>query len=69
MDSKKLLPYISGSVYEDLLLRSEYGAAEKRILRTQVKGGLKLNDSESGALAEIGKRLGRKVLEEVATIV
>ena len=33
MDGKKLLAYISGSVDEELLLRSEYLVTENRILR------------------------------------
>ena len=69
MDWKKLLAYISGSVDEELLLRNEYLVTENRILRAQIKGRLKLTDGERKTLAEIGKRLGRKVLEEVANIV
>ena len=69
MDWKTMLAYITGSVDEDLLLRSEYLAAENRILRAQIKGRLKLTDGERRTLAEIGKKLGRKVLAEVATIV
>ena len=69
MDWKKLLAYISGSVDEELLLRNEYLVTENRILRAQIKGRLKLTDGERKTLAEIGKKLGRKVLEEVANIV
>jgi len=69
MDWKKLLAYISGSVDEELLLRNEYLVTENRILRAQIKGRLKLTDGERKTLAEIGKKLGRKVLEEVASIV
>jgi len=69
MDWKKLLAYISGSVGEDLLLRNEYLVTENRILRAQIKGRLRLTDGERRTLAEIGKKLGRKALEEVATIV
>ena len=69
MDWKKLLAYISGSVDDELLLRNEYLAAENRILRAQIDGRLKLNDGERKTLAEIGKRLGRKALAEVASIV
>ena len=39
-----------------------------RILKAQVKGRLKLSDAERGALGEIGHRLGRKVLADVATV-
>jgi Homeodomain-like domain/Integrase core domain len=42
--------------------------AENRILKAQLKGRLKLSDAERAALAEIGHRLGRKVLAEVANV-
>ena len=66
MDWKKLLAYISGSVDEELLLRNEYLATENRVLRAQIRGRLKLTDGERRTLAEIGRRLGRKALEEGA---
>jgi putative transposase len=34
----------------------------------QLNGRLKLSDAERGVLGEIGHRLGRKVLAEVATV-
>ena len=69
MDWKRMLCYISGSVNEELLLRNEYLASENRILRGQIKGRLRLTVGERKTLAEIGKRLGKKALEEVASIV
>jgi putative transposase len=69
MDWKTLLVYISGSVDEELLLRNEYLVAENRILRDQIKGRVQLSNTERQTLAEIGKKLGKKALEEVATIV
>jgi len=69
MDWKRLLAYVTGSVDEELLLRNEFLAAENRVLRSQIKGRLKLNDGDRGTLAEIGKKLGRKALEELATLV
>jgi hypothetical protein len=69
MDWKKLLAYITGSVDEELLLRNEYLVAENRILHKQLKGRMPLSDGERKTLAEIGRKLGRKALEEVATIV
>jgi putative transposase len=69
MDWKQLLVYITGSVEEDLLLRIEYLVAENRILRDQVKGRIQLSDNEHRTLAEIGKKLSKQTLEEVATIV
>jgi transposase InsO family protein len=69
MNWKRLLAYIIGSVNEELLLRNEYLATEIRILQNQIKGRLHLNDADRITLAEIGKRLGRKALEELAQIV
>ena len=69
MDWKTLLAYITGSVDQELLLRNEYLVAENRILRQQIKGCVQLNDGERKTLAEIGKKLGKQALEEVATIV
>ena len=69
MDWKKLLAYISGSVDEEVLLRNEYLTTENRILRAQIKSRLKLTDGERKTLVEIGKKLGKKALEEVVNIV
>src|ERR1043166_4670476 len=69
MDWKTLLAYISGSIDEKLLLRNEYLAAENRILRHQIKGRLHLSDAERQTLAEVGRKLGKKALEEVVHIV
>ena len=69
MNWKRLLAHITGSVDQELLLRNEYLATENRILRNQLKGRLRLTDPERMSLAEIGKRLGRRALEEVAQIV
>ena len=69
MSWKTLLAYISGSVDEELLLRNEYLVEENQILRAQLKGRLKLTDGERKTLSEIGKKLGRRILSEVATIV
>jgi len=69
MGWKRLLSYISGSVDQELVLRNEYILAENRILRQQIKGRLKRTDTERKTLAEIGKQLRKKALEEVATIV
>jgi putative transposase len=69
MDWKQLLAYITGSVDQELLLRNEYLVTENRILRNQIKGRVHLSDGERRTLAEMGKKLGKKALEEVATIV
>jgi putative transposase len=69
MDWKTLLAYITGSVDQELLLRNEYLVTENRILRNQITGRLRLNDGERKALADIGQKLGKQALKEVATIV
>ena len=69
MDWKTLLACITGSVEEELLLRNEYLVEENRILRHQIEGRMQLTDAERRTLAEIGKKLGKQALEEVATIV
>jgi hypothetical protein len=68
MDWPRLLAYITGTVDQELLLRNEYLAAENRILKAQIKPRLRLSDAERTTLAEIGHRLGRKALEEVAAV-
>jgi transposase InsO family protein len=69
MDWKTMLAYVTGSVDENLLLRIEYLVAENRILRDQIQGRVQLSDAERQTLAEIGAKLGKQALEEVATIV
>jgi putative transposase len=66
MEWTRILAYITGTVDQELLLRNEYLAAENRILRAQLKGRLRLSDVERATLGEIGSRLGRKALGEVA---
>src|SRR5262245_25493078 len=66
---KTLLACITGSVEEQLLLRNEYVVEENRILRKQIAGRVQLTDAERQTLAELGKKLGKQALEEVATIV
>jgi putative transposase len=69
MDWKTLLAYITGTVDQELLLRNEYLVMENRILRHQIKGRVRLSTGERTALAEIGQKLGKQALEQVATIV
>jgi transposase len=69
MGWKQLLAYITGSVGEELSLRNEYVVTENRILRQQLRGHVQLTDAERRSLAEVGKKLGKRALEEVATIV
>src|SRR3954465_8356557 len=64
----RLLAYVTGVVNQRLLLQCEYLIAENRILRSHVSGRLRLSDAERSTLAQIGKRLGRKCLAEVACV-
>ena len=66
MDWARILAYITGTVDQELLLRNEYLATENRILKAQLKGRLLLTEAERATLGEIGHRLGRKALADVA---
>jgi putative transposase len=68
MDWARMLAFVTGTVDQELLARIEYLAAENRILKAQLKGRLQLSDAERATLGEIGHRLGRNVLAEVATV-
>jgi hypothetical protein len=69
MDGKPLLPYMTGSVDQELLLRHEYPVTENRILRQQITGRVRLSDGEGKALAKRGKRFGKQALQEVTSLV
>src|SRR5207237_6091789 len=69
MDWKHLLAYITGTGDQELLLRNEYLVTENRILRHQITGRVRLTDAERKTLAEIGKKLGKQALKEVAHVV
>src|ERR1700692_1685957 len=64
----RLLAFVTGLVNQELLLQNEYLAAENRILRAHLPSRLHLSDPERCTLAEIGKRLGRKRLKQVACV-
>ncbi|MCH9013152.1 MAG: hypothetical protein IIA68_08840 [Proteobacteria bacterium] len=66
MDWARIFAYITGTVDQELLLRNEYLATENRILKAQLKGRLLLTEAERATLGEIGHRLGRKALADVA---
>src|SRR6201998_2888993 len=68
MDWARILAYVTWTVDLELLARNEYLAAENRLLKAQLQGRLKLSDAERALLGEIGHRLGRKALAEVATV-
>src|SRR5258707_5153327 len=64
----RLLGFVTGLVNQDLLLKNEYLLAENRILKTHLQPGSRLSRPERTALAEIGKRLSRKLLQQVASV-
>jgi putative transposase len=59
---------VTGSVNQELLHQIGYLVVENRILRAKLPSRLRLNNPERATLAEIGKRLGRKALREVACV-
>lgn len=63
----RLLAYVTGLINQRLLLQNEYLVAENRILRSHLPSRLRLSDPERSTLAEIGKRVGRKDLQMVAS--
>jgi hypothetical protein len=69
VDWQTLLAYITGTVDQELQLRNEYLVTENRLLRHQFKGHLRLSDGERRTLAEIGQKLGKQAVAEVASIV
>ena len=48
MDWARILPYVTGTVDQELLARNEYLAAENRIMKAQLKGRLQRSDAEAG---------------------
>ena len=64
----RLLAYVTGLVNQKLLLQNEYLIAENRILRAYLPARMRLSDPERSTLAEIGKRLGRTALQQVACV-
>src|SRR5664279_3810476 len=64
----RLLAYITGLINQKLLLQNEYLIAENRILRTHLPARMRLSDPERSTLAEIGKRLGRTALQQLACL-
>src|SRR5260370_28365666 len=64
----RLLAYVTGMVNQKLLLQNEYLAAENRILRAHIPARMRLSDPQRSTLAEIGKRLDRSALQQVACV-
>jgi putative transposase len=56
-------------VDQELLLRNEYLVTENRMLRSQITGRVRLTDGERKTLAEIGQKLGKQALGDVASLV
>jgi hypothetical protein len=54
MDWKTLRGYLTGTVDQQLLWRSEYLVTENRLLRNQIKGLVQLSDGQRKTLAAIG---------------
>ena len=69
MPWKQLLAIVTGDIDEELRLRNVYLVTENRILRPKLTGRIRLKDEERRKLATVGKHLGRKALETIATIV
>jgi len=64
----RFLAYVSGLVNQQLLLQNEYLVAENRVLRSHLPVRVPLTNSQRTTLAEIGKRLGRKGLNQIASV-
>ena len=64
----RLLAYVTGLVNQRLLLQNEYLLAENQILRSRLPARIRLTDLQRFTLAEIGKRLGRVQLRQVACV-
>ena len=57
------LTLIAGRVSDEILLRSEYVAAENEILRSKLGKNVPLTNAERKRLAKLGKKLGKKGLK------
>jgi transposase len=68
MSWKKLLESAKESLNDHLRLHNDYLMAENPILRNQINGRVQLTDSERKELAEVGAKLGKKALAEIATV-
>ncbi len=68
MQGFRILPHLTGLIDQELLYRLEYAVAENQILRNHMGDKLRLTDEERITLARMGKRLGRRLLKDVATV-
>ena len=69
MKAVEALTLISGGVSQEILLRNEYLAAENEILRSRLGKRVALTQSERVRLAKLGKKLGKRALHGISTIV
>ncbi len=68
MSWTQILAFVTGKVNQELLLRNEYLVAENKILRAQITGRLDLSSAERKIMAEIGHRLGKEILADIANV-
>ena len=61
----RLLAYVSGLVNQQLLLQNEYLV---EVLRSHLPVRAPLTNAQRTTLAEIGKRLGRQGLNQIASV-
>ena len=64
----RLLGYVTGLVNQQLLLQNEYLIAENRILRSHLPARVLLTNPQRATLAKIARRMGRRALEQVASM-
>ena len=64
----RLLAYVTGLVDQELLLQNDLGRLNQILRAHLLPARLRLSNPERSTLAEIGKRLGRKALTEVAQV-
>ena len=64
----RLLAYVTGLVNQQLLLENEYLIAENRILRSHLPARVPLTNAQRATLAENAKRMGRRALQQVASV-
>jgi hypothetical protein len=61
VDWARMLAYVTGTVDQELLARNEYLAAENRIIKSQLKGRLKLSDAECQSAFKFAPRSASNV--------
>src|SRR5438445_3528689 len=64
----QLFAYVTGLVYQKLVLQNEYLIAENLTRRAHLPARVRLSDPERSTLAEIGQRLGRSALQQVVCV-